>query len=101
MQTIRKSKVITSDYTVVLYDVGKLFVNTDNNVTITIPTPADDYDVYIKNLGSGTVTVNKTNGIPIATRSTRLIDGESSVTISKDVCLLITFVKELDRFLIL
>ena len=101
MQVIRKSKVITSDYTLELYDVGKILVNTNNNVTVTLLTPLDDVDCYIKNLGTGIVTVNRTNGIPIATRATRLIDGESSVTISKDVCLLITFVKELDRFLIL
>ena len=101
MQTIRKSKVITSDYTVLLYDVGKLFVNTDNNVTITIPTPADDYDIYIKNLGSGTVTVNKTNGIPVTTRANRLFDDNTGIEINPFDCYLISYVKELDVYFIL
>ena len=101
MQSIRKSKVITSDYTLELYEYGKIFVNTNNDVTITLPTPDDDLDCYVKNLGTGTTTVNKTNGVPIATKATRLIDGESSVTISKDSCLLISYVKDLDKFLII
>jgi len=101
MQTIRKSKVITEDYTLELYDYGKIFVNTNNNVTITIPTPDDDLDLYVKNMGTGVTTVNKTNGVPLATRATRLIDGESSVTVSNNVCLLISYVKDLDKFMIL
>lgn len=101
MQTTRKSKVITSDYTLELYNYGKLFVNTNSDVTITLPTPDDDLDIYIKNLGTGTTTVNKTNGVPTATRATRLIDGSASVTIPTDVCLLISYVKDLDRFLII
>lgn len=101
MQSIRKSKVITADYTLELYDYGKIFVNTDNDVTITIPTPDEDFDCYVKNLGTGTTTINKTNGTPLATRSTRLIDGETNVTLSQNVCLLISYVKDLDRFLII
>ena len=101
MQTSRKSKVITSSYTLELYDIGKIFVNTNNDVTITIPTPDDDLDIYIKNMGVGVTTVSRTNGIPLATRSTRLIDGSSSVIVPTDVCLLISYVKDLDRFLIL
>lgn len=101
MQTSRKSKVITASYTLELYDIGKVFVNTNNDVTITIPTPDDDMDIYIKNMGTGITTVNKTNGIPLATRPTRLIDGVSSVTVPTNVCLLISYVKDLDRFLIL
>ena len=101
MQTTRKSKVITSSYTLELYDYGKVFVNTNDNVTITLPTPDDDLDIYIKNMGTGVTTVQKTNGIPISSRSNRLIDGDTSVTIPNNVCLLISYVKTLDRFLIL
>ena len=101
MQTARKSKVITTDYTLELYDIAKIFVNTNNNVTITLPTPANDLDVYIKNMGTGVTTVQKTNGIPLSSRSNRLIDGSGSVTLSKDICLLISYVNDLDKFMIL
>ena len=101
MQINRKSKVITSSYTLELYDYSKIFVNTNDNVTITLPTPDDDLDIYIKNMGTGTTTVQKTNGIPVLSRSNRLIDGDASVTIPNNVCLLISYVKTLDRFLIL
>jgi hypothetical protein len=101
MNTIRKSKVITGDYTLELYDYGKIFVNTDNDVTITLPTPDNDLDVYVKNLGTGTTTVNKVNGAPTATRANRKIDGDNSVTISENVCLLISYVKDLDKFLVI
>ena len=101
MQTTRKSKVITADYTLELYDYGKIFVNTNSNVTVTLTTPSDDLDVYIKNMGTGVTTIAKTNSIPTATRATRLIDGSSSVTVSQNVCLLISYVKDLDRFMII
>lgn len=101
MQSIRKSKVITTDYTLELYDYGKIFVNTDNNVTITIPTPDDDLDVYVKNLGSGIVTVNKINGTPIATRTTRLFDESTGIEINSLDCYLISYVKDLDAYFIL
>ena len=98
MQVIRKTKVITEDYTLELYDYGKIFVNTDNDVTVTLPTPDEDLDVYIKNLGAGTVTVNKTNGVPTATRANRKIDSQNNVSITQNTSLLITYIKELDRF---
>jgi len=101
MQTTRKSKVITANYTLELYDIAKIFVNTNDNITITLPTPDGDLDVYVKNMGTGTTTIVKTNGIPLATRSTRLIDGDANVTIPPNVCLLLSYVNDLDRFLIL
>ena len=101
MQTTRKSKVITSSYTLELYDYGKLFVNTNSDVTVTLPTPDDDLDIYIKNLGTGTVTVEKTNGIPTATRSNRKIDGANYVEVYQNDCYLLSYVKELDAFYII
>ena len=101
MNTIRKSKVITADYTLELYDYGKVFVNTNDNVTVTIPTPDEDLDVYVNNMGTGITTINKVNGTPIATRANRTINEEQSVTAKKDVTLLISYVKDLDLFRII
>lgn len=102
MQSIRKSKVITADYTVELYEYGKIFVNTDNDVTITIPTPDDDFDVYIKNIGNGTTTVNKVNGVPTATRANRKFDTDfTGIYIYKNETYLISYVKDLDSYQVL
>jgi hypothetical protein len=100
MQTIRKSKVITNDYTV-SEDDGKIFVNTNNDITVTFPTLTYDNDVYVKNLGTGTTTIAKTNGIPVVTRSGRKIDGENTVTLSENTCLLLSYVKDLDKYFII
>ena len=102
MNTIRKSKVITADYTVELYDYGKIFVNTNDNVTITIPTPDEDLDLYVKNKGTGITTVVKQNGVPTATRANRKFDTDfESIYVAKNQCYLISYVKDLDRFEIL
>lgn len=101
MQTARKSKVITSSYTLELYDYAKVFVNTNSDVTVTLPTPEEDLDIYVKNLGTGTTTIAVTLGAPLATRATRFIDGSSSVVVPTDVCLLVSYVKDLDKFLII
>lgn len=98
MQTIRKSKVITSDYTVELYDYGKIFVETDNNVTITIPTPDSDFDIFIKNNGTGSVTVQRVLGVPTATRSNRDFDGAGTLVMEDYTSYLISYVKEVDTF---
>lgn len=104
MQTSRKSVVITSNYSPTistLYDIGKIFVNTDSNITIKLPTADDDLDVYIKNLGNGVTTVNRTLGTPVTTRDNRKFDGYDSVLIYKNQTYLISYVKDLDSYQVL
>lgn len=98
MNTVRKNKVIYDDYTLELYDYGKIIVETDDNVTITLPTPDDDLDLFVKNNGNGLVTIVHELGSPVASRSTRSIDGNNFVVLQDKTSYLISYVKEIDTW---
>lgn len=70
-------ETITSNRVVNLTDYGKVFlVNNTNSVTIELTDIAGDFNIIVKKIGTGEVTVEP------STASTRTIDGATSLSIT-------------------